>query len=61
MQDYEEPVPNNPNINNISTSPSMYGRIRAWLLNEHEEITAELIKGTLINLKVLPLKKSTLH
>lgn len=48
MQEYEEPTQNIT----ISTSVSMYGRIRSWLLHGHDELPPELIRGNLVNQKV---------
>lgn len=48
MQDYEQ-----PQQNVLTTSASMYGRIRAWLLHGHDELPPELIRGDLVNQKVI--------
>lgn len=50
MQDYEEP---DLNIISTSNSPSVYSKIRAWLLHSREELPTEFINGNLINLKVI--------
>lgn len=47
MQEYEEPTQTV-----ITSSVSMYGRIRAWLLHGHDELPPELIRGNLVNQKV---------
>lgn len=50
MQDYVEPNDNNCKI---TSSPSMYVRIKAWLLSGSDSVPPEEIRGDLVNLKVL--------
>lgn len=49
MQDYVDP--NDTNCK-ITSSPSMYVRIKAWLLNGSDNVPPEEIRGDLVNLKV---------
>lgn len=53
MQDYVDPN-DNPNCK-ITSSPSMYVRIKTWLLNGNDNVPAEEIRGDLVNLKVFSL------
>lgn len=49
MQDYVDP---NENNYKITSSPSMYVRIKSWLLNGSDNVSPEEIRGDLVNQKV---------
>lgn len=49
MQDYVDPTETNLKL---TSSLSMYVKIKSWLLNGAEEDTQELIRGASVNLKV---------
>lgn len=49
----EEYVDPTENLSKLTGSPSMYMRIKTWLLQGRDEDEPELIQGALINLKVV--------
>lgn len=49
QEDYVEPIEFD---RKLTSSPSMYVRIKSWLLLGKEEDPPELLRGALINLKV---------